>query len=142
MKTTIISIILLVTLVGLLGILNLNSENSTGAFSSTTMKGTIVDKNGLQLYKNYRQSLSMIVATDQNDRIVGWGPLQTSKSYKLSLRSGWDYPLNIKLGYYDERRQERGELYDCVVLTERPRYDDIVCTEFDSLVSQSSRSYR
>jgi hypothetical protein len=138
MKTTIISIILIVTLIGLLGILDMNS--TTGAFSSTTLKGTIVDKEGLQLYKNWRQSLSMIVATDQNDRIVGWGPLETSKSYKLSLRSGWDYPLNIKLGYYDVVRQERGELYNCTVLTAPSR--DIVCDEFDSLVSGSSRSYR
>jgi hypothetical protein len=140
MKTTIISIILIVTLIGLLGILDMSSEKSTGAYSATTIKGTIVDKDGLQLYKNWRQSLSMIVATDQNDRIVGWGPLQTSKSYKLSLRSGWDYPLNIKLGYYDERRQERGELYNCTVLTAPTK--DIVCDQFDSLVSQSSRSYR
>jgi len=138
MKTTIISIILLVTLVGLLGILSLDS--TTGAFASTTIKGTIVDKNGLQLYKNWRQSLSMVVATDQNDRIVGWGPLETSKSYKLSLRSGWDFPLNIKLGYYDERRQERGTLYNCTVVYNE--FKDIVCDEFDSLVSQSSRSYR
>lgn len=138
MKTTIISIILIVTLIGLLGILDMNS--ATGAFSATTIKGTIVDKDGLQLYKNWRQSLSMIVATDENDRIVGWGPLTTSKSYKLSLRSGWDYPLYIKLGYYDEKRQERGELYNCTVLTEYTK--DIVCDQFDSLVSQSSRSYR
>lgn len=140
MNSTIISIVLLVTLVGLLGILSLDS--TTGAFSATTFKGTIVDKEGLPLYKNYRQSLSMIVATDENDRIVGWGPLTTSKSFKLSLRSGWDFPLYIKLGYYDEKRQERGTLYDCTVLTERPLYDDIVCDQFDSLVSQASRSYR
>ncbi len=138
MKTTVISLVLLVTLIGLLGILSLDS--TTGAFSATTYKGTIVDKNGLQLYKNWRQSLSMVVATDQNDRIVGWGPLQTSKSYKLSLRSGWDFPLNIKLGYYDERRQERGTLYNCTVVYDSFR--DIVCDQFDSLVSQSSRSYR
>ncbi len=140
MKTTVISIILLVTLVGLLGILNLNSENSTGAFAAKSFKGTIVDKNGLQLYKNYRQSLSMIVATDQNGRIVGWGPLETSKSYKLSLRRDWDFPLYIKLGYYDVVRQERGELFDCTVLFAASK--DIVCDQFDSLVSQSSRSYR
>lgn len=138
MKTTIISIILLVTLVGLLGILSLDS--TTGAFASKTFKGTIVDKNDLQLYKNYRQSLSMVVALDSNGRVVGWGPLETSKSYKLSLRRDWDFPLYIKLGYYDVVRQERGELYDCTVLFAASR--DIVCDQFDSLVSQASRSYR
>lgn len=131
-------VVVIILLTGVVGVVVVDSI--TGQVARTrTIKGDISDRNGLPLYDDWRQSLSMVVATDESGRIVGWGPLESSKAYTLSLRSGWQLPLHINLGFYDPYRPARGGWVPCTVVYEVDSWMDIACDEFDSGLSKAYR---
>lgn len=133
-----VMVLCFVLIVSVVSIVAVNAM--TGQLTRTrTIKGDISDKNGLPLYDDWEQSLSMVVAKDARGNIVGWGPLESQRDYTLSLRSGWSLPLYIYVGFYDPYRPDRGNQWPCTIVNEIHSWMDITCDQFDSGMSGAYR---